>query len=128
MPQSIDVPGLSHKAPIPVGSRVGHVLCSSALSGKDPATGQLGSTPAAQVQLVFDNLRRFLEAGGATLNHVVKLAIYIKDDTVREQINPHWLACWPDAAHRPARHITVHDLQHGMAIQIEALAVITQAP
>jgi 2-iminobutanoate/2-iminopropanoate deaminase len=128
MPQSIDVPGLTHKVPIPVGSRVGNVLCSSALSGKDPATGKLADTPAGQVQFVFDNLRRFLEAGGATLDHVVKLAIYVKDDSVREHINAHWLACWPDAEHRPARHITVHDLQHGMVIQIEALAVIAQVP
>ncbi|HKR38681.1 MAG TPA: RidA family protein [Paraburkholderia sp.] len=124
MPQSIDVPGLAHKVPIPVGSRVGNVLCSSAIAGKDPVTGKLAETPAEQVRLAFGNVRRFLEAGGATLDHVVKLAVYVKDDSVREHINEHWLALWPDAAHRPARHVTVYDLQHGMVIQLETLAVI----
>ncbi|WP_343676391.1 RidA family protein [Paraburkholderia heleia] len=124
MPQSIDVPGLSHKVPIPVGSRVGNVLCSSAIAGKDPATGRLAETSAEQVRLAFENVQRFLTAGGATLDHVVKLAVYVKDDSVREHINTHWLAFWPDAAHRPARHVTVHDLQHGMVIQLEILAVI----
>jgi len=125
MPRSIDVPGLAHNAPIPVGARVANVLCSSAIAGKDPATGKLAADPAEQVRLAFDNLRRFLDAGGATLEDVVKLAVYVKDDTVREHINTHWLACWPDPARRPARHIVVHALQHGMALQLETLAVVS---
>jgi len=124
MPQSIDVPGLAHKVPIPLGACVANVLCSSAIAGRDPATGKLADAPDEQVRLAFENLERFLEAGGATLQNVVKLAVSVKDDSVREHINAHWLAFWPDAAHRPARHITVHDLQHGMVIQLETLAVI----
>ncbi|MBP0593565.1 RidA family protein [Paraburkholderia sp. LEh10] len=123
MPRSIDVPGLTHNAPIPVGARVANVLCSSAIAGKDPLTGQLAPDPAGQARLAFDNLRRFLDAGGATLADVVKLTVYVKDDAVREHINEHWLALWPDPAQRPARHIVVHDLQHGMALQLETLAV-----
>jgi 2-iminobutanoate/2-iminopropanoate deaminase len=124
MPRSIDVPGLAHNAPIPLGARVANVLCSSAIAGKDPATGKLVAAPADQARLAFENLKRFLEAGGATLADVVKLTVYIKDDSVREHINPHWLAFWPDPAERPARHIVVHDLQHGMALQLETLAVV----
>jgi 2-iminobutanoate/2-iminopropanoate deaminase len=123
MPRSIDVPGLAHNAPIPVGARVANVLCSSAIAGKDPATGRLAADSSDQARLAFDNLRRFLDAGGATLADVVKLTVYVKDDSVREHINAHWLACWPDPAQRPARHIVVHDLQHGMALQLETLAV-----
>jgi len=124
MPRSIDVTGLAHNAPIPVGARVVNVLCSSAIAGKDPATGGLAAEAADQARLAFDNLKLFLDAGGATLADVVKLTVYIKDDSVREHINAHWLACWPDPAQRPARHIVVHDLQHGMALQLETLAVV----
>jgi 2-iminobutanoate/2-iminopropanoate deaminase len=123
MPRSIDVPGLAHNAPIPVGARVANVLCSSAIAGKDPATGRLAADTADQARLAFDNLRRFLDAGGATPADVVKLTVYVKDDSVREHINAHWLALWPDPAQRPARHVVVHDLQHGMALQLETLAV-----
>lgn len=124
MPRSIDVPGLAHKVPIPVGARVANVLCSSALAGKDPATGRLAQDAAGQVRLAFENLKRFLAAGGATLADVVKLTIYVKDDSVREAINTHWLAAWPDPDARPARHVVVYDLQHGMVVQLETLAVI----
>ncbi|HEY4802608.1 MAG TPA: RidA family protein [Paraburkholderia sp.] len=123
MPRSIDVPGLAHNAPIPVGARVGNVLCSSAIAGKDPATGKLTASAADQARLAFDNLKRFLDAGGATLADVVKLAVYVKDDSVREHLNAHWLAFWPDPAQRPARHVVVHDLQHGMFLQLEVMAV-----
>jgi 2-iminobutanoate/2-iminopropanoate deaminase len=124
MPRSIEVPGLAHKVPIPVGARVANVLCSSAIAGKDPATGQLCADAAGQVRLAFDNLKRFLAAGGATLADVVKLTVYVKDDAVREHLNEPWLACWPNPDERPARHVVVHDLQHGMVIQLETLAVI----
>ncbi|TDV24032.1 2-iminobutanoate/2-iminopropanoate deaminase [Paraburkholderia caballeronis] len=124
MPRSIDVPGLAHKVPIPVGARVANVLCSSAIAGKDPATGRLAEDAAGQVRVAFDNLERFLDAGGATLADVVKLTVYVKDDSVREHLNGPWLAFWPDPAARPARHVVVHDLQHGMVIQLETLAVL----
>ena len=39
--RSIHVPNIGHKAPIPLGARVGNVICSSGIAGKDPATGAL---------------------------------------------------------------------------------------
>lgn len=122
--RSIDLPGASHKAPIPAAARVGNILCSSAISGKDAATGVLPSDAAAQARLAFANLRALLAAGGATLADVVKLAVTVKDNTVREVINTEWLACFPEPHDRPARHITVHDLQHGMWLQLEVMAVV----
>lgn len=122
--RSIDLPGASHKAPIPAAARVGNILCSSAISGKDAATGVLPSDAAAQARLAFANLRALLTAGGATLADVVKLAVTVKDNTVREVINTEWLACFPEPHDRPARHITVHDLQHGMWLQLEVMAVV----
>jgi len=123
--RSIEVAGLAHNAPIPVAARVGPLLCSSAIAGKDPATGQLPADAATQAKNAFANLRRVLEAGGATLAHVAKLAITIHDNGVREAINAEWLACFPDPADRPARHIVVADLQHGMALQLEFIALIS---
>jgi 2-iminobutanoate/2-iminopropanoate deaminase len=123
-PRSIDVPGASHKAPIPAAARVGPVLCTSAVSGKDAATGMLPADAGTQAQHAFDNLRAVLEAGGAGLADIVKLSVTISDETVREAVNTQWLASFPDPRDRPARHITVHELQHGMRLQLEALAVV----
>lgn len=123
-PRSLDVPGASHNAPIPAGARVGNVLCSSAISGKDAATGLLPPDAATQARLAFTNMKALLQAGGATLSDVVKLTVYIKDNSVRESINNEWLASFPYPHDRPARHTLVYDLQHGMWLQLEAMAVI----
>ncbi len=124
MGRSVNVPGIGHNAPIPLGARVGKLLCSSGISGKDAATGTLPPDPLRQTVLAFANLEALLAAGGATLGDVAKLTIYVKDNTLRDAINVEWQRCFPDPQDRPARHTLVHDLQHGMALQLECLALI----
>ncbi|WP_298236429.1 RidA family protein [uncultured Azohydromonas sp.] len=123
-PRSIDLPGLAHKAPIPQAARVGPLLCSSGIAGKDPTTGELPADAAAQAANAFANMDRLLEAGGARLEDVAKLTVYLKDPAAREAVNAQWLRRFPDPHDRPARHILEHDLQHGMALQLEFLAFV----
>lgn len=125
-PRSIDVPGAEHKAPIPAAARVANVLCTSAISGKDPDSGELPAGIEAQARNTFLSLRAVLQAGGATMGDLVKLSVTVKDNAVRDAVNVQWLAAFPDPNDRPARHIVVQDLQHGMWLQIEAMAVIAR--
>ncbi len=127
--RSLHVPGLGHgNTPIPMGARVGSLLCSSGINGADAGTGKLPQDPMAQVHHAFANLQSLLAAGGATLKDVVKLTVYLKDSpnqkALREAINVEWLACFPQADDRPARHILIYDLQNGMALQLEVTAMI----
>ncbi|GLR66980.1 hypothetical protein GCM10010909_16600 [Acidocella aquatica] len=123
--RSIEVPGLSHgAAPIPLAARVGNVIYSSAISGRDPGTGKLAPTGAAQVALAFAHMQAILQAGGATLENVVKLSITLADNNTREAVNGEWLKCFPDPHDRPARHITLHELGNGLAAQLEFVAVL----
>jgi len=124
MKRSIHVPHIGHNAPIPLGARVGRLLCSSGIAGKDPATGALPSDPLTQTRNAFANLEALLAAGGATLADVAKLTITTRDNNLREAINTEWQRCFPDPDDRPARHILIQDLQHGMALQLECLAFI----
>lgn len=126
--RSLEVPGLAHNAPIPLGARVGPLLSSSGIAGKDAATGVLPADAATQVKLAFSNMDLLLAAGGALLAHLVKLTIYVKDNSLRDLINIEWLARFPDPHDRPARHILVTDLQHGMLLQLEVIAFITSTP
>lgn len=120
--RSLQVPQVGHKAPIPLGARVGPLICSSGIAGKNPADGSLPADGATQVAHAFSNLQALLAAGGAGLGAVVKLAVTLADDSLREAVNAQWLACFPDADDRPARHITVQPLGHGMLVQLEVLA------
>jgi 2-iminobutanoate/2-iminopropanoate deaminase len=126
--RSLEVPGLSHgKTPIPMGARVGNVICSSGIAGKDPITNTLPPDANAQAKLAFDHMQALLKQGGATLADVVRVTVFLKDTSYREAINTQWLQCFPDPHDRPARHALVQDLQGGMLLQIEFMAVIGQA-
>jgi 2-iminobutanoate/2-iminopropanoate deaminase len=131
--RSLHVQGLGHgNTPIPMGARVGNLLCSSGINGADASTGKLPEDPLAQVKHAFANMQSVLAAGGAVLSDVVKLTVYLKDSfnnnisqkAMREAINVEWIACFPEADDRPARHILIYDLQNGMALQLEVTAMI----
>ena len=124
MKRSLHVPNVGHQAPIPLGARVGPLLCSSGIAGKDPASGELPADGALQVQHAFANLQALLAAGGAEWRHGVKLGVTLADDSLRGAVNREWLALCPDPDDRPARHITVQPLSHGMAVQLEVLAYV----
>lgn len=124
-PRSLEVAGVSHgAAPIPLGARVGSTIYSSGIPGIDPATGQLAQDAAGQARFAFQNMRAMLEAGGATPDDVVRITVYLKDNAAREHVNAQWVECFPDPHDRPARHSLVYDLQGGMLLQLEVVAVL----
>ena len=115
---------MSHDAPIPMGVRVGNMVFSSGIAGKDPADGSLPPDPARQAELMFLNVRTLLERAGATLDDVAHLTVWVKDNAYREHLNREWLEAFPDEDDRPARHTLVSDLRGGMLIQCELVAVL----
>jgi 2-iminobutanoate/2-iminopropanoate deaminase len=123
--RSLEVGGVSHgSAPIPMGSRVGDIIYSSGIAGVDPSTGKLPEDVASQARFAFQNLQVMLRDGGASFEDVVRLTVYLIDDSAREALNAEWLKAFPDPHSRPARHALVYDLQHGMKLQLEAVAVL----
>lgn len=126
-PRSIEVEGVTHgAAPIPMGARVGNMIFSSGLMGKDPATDTLPADAESQARFAFQAMRALLKNGGAAIEDVARVTVFIKDNTVRDAINAEWLKCFPDPHDRPARHTLVYDLQGGMLLQLEIVAVIAR--
>jgi 2-iminobutanoate/2-iminopropanoate deaminase len=124
--RSLEVAGVSHGgAPIPMGARVGNMIFSSGIMGKDPATDTLPMDGAEQVKFAFQNMRALLAAGGASLDHLARMTVFIKDESVRAAINEEWVKCFPDPHDRPARHTLTYDLRGGMLLQLEIIAVVT---
>lgn len=121
--QSIDVDNIAHGAPIPVACRVGNVLMTSAIGGRDLKTGKLPPDGDSQAKNAFESLKAILAKGGMGLGDVVKITCFVTDDNLREQINKYWLECFPDEHKRPARHTLVLPLRGGVLMQIDAFAV-----
>lgn len=123
--QSINVEGFHHGGqPIPAASRVGNLIATGGIHGMNPETGTLPDEAAAQVRFMFSNLKRILEAGGASLETVVRMTVFVKDKSLRDQVNEIWTETFPDPASRPARHTVQNDALPGtMVVQCDAIAL-----
>ena len=128
--RSIDVEHFGHGPnPIPAASRVANVVMTGGIAGSDPRTGEVPDDASLQVAYAFQNLRRVLAAAGATPDDVVKVSVTVRSFDLRGAINDAWLALFPDAASRPARHVTRYDhFGANVALQLEAYAVIAEDP
>jgi enamine deaminase RidA (YjgF/YER057c/UK114 family) len=120
----IEIPGLSHNAPIPLGAKIGNMVFSSAISGKDPVTGVLSPDPDQQADVLFQNIRRFMEKAGGTPENIGHVTVFLKDEKYRESINKEWVKMFPDEYNRPARHAVTGDLRGQMLFQVELIAVL----
>jgi len=108
-----------------MGVRIGNLIFSSGIMGKDPADDSLPDDPARQAELMFQNVRTLLEGAGAGLGDVARMTVFLKDDAYREHLNREWLRAFPDEHDRPARHTLLWDLPGRMLIQCELVAVVT---
>lgn len=123
--RSFEVSGLEHVHPIPNASRIGPLLMTGGIYGKDPATGKLAPDAAGQCKLMFENIRRVLAAGGAKPEDVIKMHVWMKNKDDRVYLNPEWLAMFPDADSRPTRHTFLDtDQPYGALVSCEVIAVI----
>ena len=123
---SIELPGAAHKHPIPAACRVGNILMSSVITGKDPARGgELPEGIEAQAEQMFRNMRTILERGGARPEDVIKVNIWMRDVNQRSVLNKFWLEMFPDAESRPARHtFPSPDPAAAFLVESEVVAVI----
>jgi 2-iminobutanoate/2-iminopropanoate deaminase len=123
--QSLELCGVAHTAPIPMGARVGNMVFSSGIMGTDPATAKLPPEPERQAYFAFDNMKNLLAAAGAVTGDVGKITVFIVDNTMRDHVNKEWLKHFPDPHDRPARHTIVQPtLPNGMLVQLEVIAVV----
>ena len=117
--RSIDVTGAKHVNPIPSASRRGPFVVSG--------TGKVPADLDEQCRLMFENVRRVMAAAGGSPDDIVKMTVWITDRSLREIMNRHWVAMFPDPQSRPARHtLTSRDFAAPMQIQCDLMAVLDE--
>ncbi len=122
--KSIEIEGMEHGAPIPNGAVLGNFIFSSAISGKDPKSGVLPSDPDEQAEVLFRNLRTFMEKAGGTPDNIGHMTVFLKEEKYRDSINKAWLKMFPNEHDRPARHAVKADLRGQVLFQVEVIAVL----
>src|SRR6266446_2815663 len=124
MPRSsIYVGEIAHQSPIPNASRIGNIIVSGLIRGADPATARLAATLEQQCAFMFLHMRQVVEAGGATVEDIIKVTVWMKE-LQREPVNDEWVKMFPDPASRPARQIMELPMEEGVLVQCDFLAVV----
>ena len=119
----------TNEAPTPAGHYSQAVIYNDMVyvSGQlpvDPRTGEkVISSIEDQTLLALNNLKAIIEASGSSLNHVLKVTVYISDITLWGRVNAVYSDFFKD--HKPARAVVpTKELHFGFQIEIEAIAAI----
>ena len=103
--KSINYPGFKHENPIPNASRIGNIMMSSIISGRDPETGKAPPEAEAQIVNIFRQIKLCVEAAGGSVDDIIKVNFWVRDPaTGRKALNGEWSRMFPDEMSRPARH------------------------
>jgi len=118
-------PAGSKPVPVPIspGIRKGNILQVAGQIPADLATGEIvGSTVADQTAQAMRNVLEVLSAGGATMDDVVMIRIYLTDTAHFAEMNQAYQAFLTDPY--PARTTVYVGLPAGLLVEIDALAVL----
>jgi 2-iminobutanoate/2-iminopropanoate deaminase len=102
--RAFDVESMTHSNPIPAVSRVGPLVMSSVIVGRDPGSSNVPEAIEGQLANLFHHVGEMLHAAGADWRHVVKMNFYLPSLDLRMELNGPWVEHFPDPASRPARH------------------------
>jgi len=104
--------------------RAGDFIYVSGQGPFDPETGEMiGSTIEEQTRQVLENIKAILEAGGATMDDVVKVTSYLNEPSFFEAYNKVYVTYFSDP--KPARSTIACELViKGMLVEIDVVAYV----
>ena len=110
--------------PYEQGIKVGDFVYASGQIPLDPKTGNLiAGGISEQTRQVMENLRAILEAGGSSLDRVVKATVFLKNIADFAAMNAVYAEYLGHA--KPARStVAVADLPRGALVEIDFIAMI----
>lgn len=110
--------------PYSLGITTGDLVFVSGTLGVDPESGEMvPGGIAAETRQVLTNLARILNAGGSSLQNVVKTTVFLQDMGEFAEMNAVYAEFFTNEP--PARStVQVAALPKGAAVEIEAIAVV----
>lgn len=107
-----------------LGIRAGPFLFTSGIMPRNYSTGEIvGGDIKAQTRQVLENIKNILEAGGTSLNSVVKVTVFLANLEDYREMNEVYMEFFGKT--RPARSSCICDLAIPEAkIEMEVVALI----
>ena len=118
----IEVPGLTHRDPLPNAARLGDYVFTSVIVPWDLSTSEPVIGEDAQTDQCFDNMRILMEQAGGTIDDVVLQWVYLNDFAYQPYMVDVYLEAWPIGQYQAARKTFRYPM--GGQIQIQCIGRI----
>jgi len=94
-----------------------HLVFSPLLTGR--LGNQMPSDEQAQCEALFQQIKKWVESAGGSIDNIVDVMFYLMDDKYRGVINQEWAKMFPDRSNLPARqtwNVAPAGLQEGLFV------------
>lgn len=124
--QPIELPGFAES--LPLGVRLGNVVFSAPIDGRDPATGQRSADRVTQMRQAFRNMDSFIQRAGGSKADLIHVYIFVSDRDDQLDMLDVWLEEFPTDGDRPARKAIFDKTlaRDGKVIHLMCVGVIGQ--
>lgn len=126
--QPLEIPGLSHRDPLPMGARIGKMVYSSVIGGQDPKTNKQIEGVKPQINQAFQNMRALVEQAGGSSKDIGLVWVFLRDKADQPAMIDAWLEMFPHDGDRPARKTIMYEELRGREtlIQLQFTAVLSE--
>ncbi|MGP1570143.1 MAG: RidA family protein [Eubacteriales bacterium] len=116
-------------APAAIGPYSQANICTNLIftSGQIPLNPETGKIPAAvkeQTAQALKNIKAILEAGGSSMDKVLKTTIFLKDMNDFAQVNDTYASFFSEGSYPSRSAVEVARLPKDVLVEIEAIAYI----
>jgi 2-iminobutanoate/2-iminopropanoate deaminase len=124
--QPLEIPGLAHRDPLPMGAKAGNLVFSSVIGGQDPKTNKQVAGTEQQMDQAFQNMRALVEQAGGTTDDIGLVWVFLRDKSDQPAMIDAWLKMFPRDGDRPARKTIMYDELKGREtlVQLQFTAVL----
>jgi 2-iminobutanoate/2-iminopropanoate deaminase len=124
--QPLEISGLAHRDPLPMGAKAGNLVFSSVIGGQDPKTNKQVPGSEQQMDQAFQNMRALVEQAGGTTDDIGWVWVFLRDKSDQPAMIDAWLKMFPRDGDRPARKTIMYDELKGREtlVQLQFIAVL----
>src|SRR5262245_17159088 len=124
--QPLEIPGLAHRDPLPMGAKAGNLVFSSVIGGQDPKTNKQVAGTEQQMDQAFQNMRALVEQAGGKTDDIGLVWVFLRDKADQPAMIDAWLKMFPRDGDRPARKTIMYDELKGREtlVQLQFIAVL----
>lgn len=126
MPQEVIKPAGTGPATVPLspGIKANGFIFVSGQTGRSPETGGVAEGMAAQTRQCLENVKAVLEAGGSSMDKVVKCLVFVTDISRFSEMNEVYRTYFPETSYPARSTVEVKSLaRREMIVEIEAVAL-----